>query len=53
MARPGIEARSPGEHSSFNVINYYIRLERLSKLSKNVYKKIILIFILIDLYIEL
>ena len=36
---------------SFNVIKYYIKLERLMKINKNAYKKITPI--LIDFYIKL
>ena len=39
--------------TNFNVMKYYIKLERLAKLNKNVCKKITLIFILIDFYIKL
>ena len=41
------------KYLGFNTIKYYIKLQRLTKLNKNAYKKIALIFILIDYYIKL
>ena len=46
-------ASSGGNYLSFNVMKYYIKLERRTKFNENVYKNIIIIFYFIDFYIKL